>query len=312
MNSLIMFAYSESDSRHKKQDNWDRFPAKDRGAVIPLLKLQFSPDEVEALDIKPAVNIPKLDLGYYDMTNKKHGVCLIINNENFEGGLDKRDGTERDEYNLIQTWQYLGYHVEVRRDLTFEYIQDIFMDIDAFLYTAKKKSPDLANDSFVCCILSHGDKTVIYATDNEPVTIEYMEAGLGASKKLRGRPKMFFIQACQGVKSGTIPVDTKLNVRTDIQSDGGIQTSRRADTYISYATAPGDKAYRNVKRGSWYVRTLCKTLCEKSKSNPLDQMQMIVNRVVSEEFEHVTNSGAKYKQQPGGHNQLKFNVHFFS
>ncbi len=307
-----MFAYSESDDRHKKRDNWDRFPAKDRGTVTPLLKLQSSPDEVEPLNIVPAVNIPKLYLGYYDMSNEKHGVCLIINNENFEAGLGKRAGTARDEYNLIQSWQYLGYHVEVRRDLTFDDIQNIFMDIDAFLYSAKKNSPDLANDSFVCCILSHGDKTVIYGTDNEPVTIEYMEAGLGASKKLRGRPKMFFIQACQGVKSGTIPVDTKLNVRTDIQSDGGIQTSRRADTYISYATAPGDKAYRNVKRGSWYVRTLCKTLCEKSKSNPLDQMQMIVNRVVSEEFEFVTESGAKFKQQPGGHNQLNFNVHFFS
>ncbi len=307
-----MFAYSESDDRHRKRDNWDRFPAKDRGTVTPLLKLQFSPDEVEPLNIVPAVNIPKLDLGYYDMSNKKHGVCLIINNENFEVGLGKRAGTERDEYNLIQTWQYLGYHVEVRRDLTFGDIQDIFMDIDAFLYSAEKNSPDLANDSFVCCVLSHGDKTVIYGTDIEPVTIECMEAGLGASKKLRGRPKMFFIQACQGGKFDTIPVDTKLHVRTDIQSDGGIQTSRRDDTYISYAAAPGNSAYRSVKRGSLYVRTLCKTLCEKSKSNPLDQMQMIVNRVVSEEFEFVTESGAIFKQQPGGHNQLNFNVHFFS
>ncbi len=46
--------------------------------------------------------------------------------------------------------------------------------------------------------------------------------------------------------------------------------------------------------------TLCKTLCEKSKSNPLDQMQMIVNMVVSEEFEFVTESGTKFKQQPCG------------
>ncbi len=74
-----------------------------------------------------------------------------------------------------------------------------------------------------------------------------MEAGLGASKKLRGNPIMFFIQTCHGGKYGTIPVDTKLHVRTDIQSDGGIQTSQRADTYILYAIAPGDRAYRSVK-----------------------------------------------------------------
>ena len=112
---------------------------------------------------------------------------------------------------------------------------------------------------------------------------------------------MFFIQTCHGGKSGTIPVDTKLHVLTDIQSDGGIQTSRWADTYnILYAIAPGDRAYRSVKWGSWYVHTLCKTLCEKSKSNPLDQMQMIVNMVVSEEFEFVTESGTKFKQQPCG------------
>ena len=51
INFLIMFAYSEIDSHHKQQDNWDRFPAKDGGTVTPLLKLQFSPDEVEPLNI---------------------------------------------------------------------------------------------------------------------------------------------------------------------------------------------------------------------------------------------------------------------
>ena len=66
------------------------------------------------------------------MNSDRHGVCLIINNKTFKGKT-KRTGTDRDEENLVETWRYLGYHVEVHRDMNFQKTINIFGNIDDLL-----------------------------------------------------------------------------------------------------------------------------------------------------------------------------------
>lgn len=55
-------------------------------------------------------------------------------------------------------------------------------------------------DCFVCCILSHGVLGSIYGVDGKTVEIKDLTNFFkGAScKSLQGKPKIFFIQACQG------------------------------------------------------------------------------------------------------------------
>ena len=288
--------------------------AVDRGTHMPQLKFETS-EVIAELKLKQEVKVPYYERGYYTMNSNRHGVCLIINNKTFKDKTERK-GTDRDEENLVETWRYMGYHVEVRRDMTFRKTVDIFCDIDDFLSGVDKKAKEkaeLAHDSFVCCLLSHGNKSCIYSSDSKEVTIEYLEKAVGASKRLGGKPKVFFIQACQGEGMGTSVIETNLHVDKALQSDGGIQTSRRADIYISYATAQGDQAYRHEVKGSWYVSAVCKTLCEKSKQNTLDQLQKFINEQVAEDEDkvYVSETGKKYKQQSTANDQLKSNVHFF-
>ena len=53
---------------------------------------------------------------------------------------------------------------------------------------------------FVCCILSHGAIGEIYGTDGITVSIKDLTVHFKAAScpSLCGKPKIFFVQACQG------------------------------------------------------------------------------------------------------------------
>lgn len=55
---------------------------------------------------------------------------------------------------------------------------------------------------FVCCILSHGTIGAIYGADGRTVPIKDLTGLFKASScpGLGGKPKVFFIQACQGTE----------------------------------------------------------------------------------------------------------------
>ena len=189
----------------------------------------------------------------YNMEFKKHGMCLVINNKTFEDQSEPRKGTDRDEANLVETWLYLGYHVEVRRNMNHGKIKSIFDKVDDFLSGVDKKTDEkskLAHDSFVCCLLSHGDKSCIFSSDSKKIQIQYLEKSVGASKRLLGRPKIFFIQACQGEEFGCGIVEAEVGVKKSLGSHGNVHTTDRSDIYISYATVQGNLAIRDHEKGS--------------------------------------------------------------
>ena len=288
--------------------------AMDRGTYVPQLKFEASPDVIAELKPKQEVKVPYYERGYYAMNSDRHGVCLIINNKTFKGKTE-RTGTDRDEENLVETWRYLGYHVEVHRDMNFQKTINIFGNIDDFLSGVDKKTDEkskLAHDSFVCCLLSHGNKSCIFSCDSKEIPIEYFETSLGDSKKLGRKPKIFFIQACEGVNFGSRIVEIPRE-ENSLKPDGDIETTNRADIYKSCATVSGNQAYRHEEKGSWYISAVCKTLCEESKQNTLDQLQKFINERVAEDKEkvYVSRMMNKYKQQPAGSDQLSKNVHFF-
>lgn len=58
-------------------------------------------------------------------------------------------------------------------------------------------------DCFVCCILSHGTRDCVYGSDGYKVNIKELMKNLQACRcpTLARKPKLFFIQACQGNES---------------------------------------------------------------------------------------------------------------
>lgn len=245
-------------------------------------------------------------LPYYMMNNKRHGVALIVNNKRFHKHSE-RVGSDRDEANLVQTWLYLGYRVEVRRDLTSMEVKAIFDNIDSFLTSSDKsacKDNSVSHDSFVCCFLSHGTRDDIIGVDSKGIKTDEIARMIGRSKKLQKKPKLFFVQACRGQHAGA-----------EIQADDDQQyrhvATDRSDMYFSFATVPGNQSYRDTIKGSWFITELCKMLCKYASSCTLHDIQLKVNSAVPGNAEYVVPAGAKYAQQPANAGTMTKHVHFF-
>ena len=165
--------------------------AKDRGTHKAQLRLHDSDDTVTEIVPKQSDRPPYSHIGFYPMKSNKHGVALIINNKEFlSKDHNTRKGTNRDEQNLSETWQFLGYHIVVLRNCSRDQMAQTFEKIDDLL----KGAEGVANDSFVCCILSHGKEGEVFGSDSEGLKYTEIQTYLAKSEILRSRPKLLFIQ----------------------------------------------------------------------------------------------------------------------
>jgi len=149
------------------------------------------------------------------------GLCLIISNKDF-ASIPVANGTESsreaseclegagsykqaskydrpytvdDEVSLEQTFKWLGFEVEVKRNCTIDEIHKELYDIadkDHAMY-----------DAFVCCILTHGytsdkEEAFIFGTDWKEELLVNIQRDLEGRncESLLEKPKMFFVQAC--------------------------------------------------------------------------------------------------------------------
>lgn len=130
--------------------------------------------------------------------------------------------------------------------------------------------------SQVVCVLSHGLKGCIYGADGEKVSLDDFTLPFVSSRAptLAGKPKLFFIQACQGenLQKGYIewpprPEQVMAKAESQLEEDAGPVKAKvvadSADFLIGMATVQDYKSFRNIKTGSIYIQELCKQL-EKS------------------------------------------------
>ena len=239
----------------------------------------------------------------YEMKSKPHGIAVIINNFEFHsidanGRLPTREGSEIDEHNLRVMWKYLGYEVRVHRNLTAAQLSHQLLQIAA---------EDHGNfDSFVCCILSHGDRDSIYGTDGQLVKISELARLFNGMNlycpSLVGKPKLFFVQACRGD-------DKDQGISSEESDDGGDGLCKslpsQADFLLAYSTPPGHRSWRSPRYGSWYISTLCKVFMNNARHHDLLSMLTMVNKELSEAY---TTKG--YKQCPAPETLLRKQVWF--
>ncbi len=235
------------------------------------------------------------------MDKHPHGVCLIINNYTFYHHKDPtkahppRGGAEIDQFNLTQTFKYLRYDVVVKENLAAIEMQDTIFEM------AHRDHSHY--DSFVCCILTHGETNVVHGADSLQVNLLDFAATMKLSPTLREKPKMFFIQACRG------EMEYK---GLEIQKDGPEVPSitatipQEADFFFGYATPTGNAAYRSKRHGSWYISELCKVFTQHAYTHNLSSMMKKVNYQVSKAY---TKEG--YKQCPEYVDRLRKEVHFY-
>ena len=247
---------------------------------------------------------------FYTMTRIPHGICLIINNYKFhhptdpEAAHNDRTGAQIDQYNLEQTFRYLRYRVEICENLTSVDMTDKMLEMS--------RRDHSKFDSFVCCILTHGENNVVHGSDSLPVDLFDLTGLVKYSRGLIEKPKLFFVQACRGDREDQ-GIEIERDAGGDRRDAGGdrrpLITStipKEADFFFGYATPPGSAAYRSRRHGSWYISELCKVLTDQAYVSSLTTMMKKVNGFVSNAF---TKEG--HKQCSEYVDRLRKEVHFF-
>ncbi|XP_076119956.1 caspase-8 isoform X3 [Alosa pseudoharengus] len=198
-----------------------------------------------------------MDLPKYDMKGDKRGVCLIINNHEFSKSvtpLGNRDGTQFDETRLKEVFEWLGFEVEVRRDCTKQQILCLLKEVS--------RRDHSQVDCFVCCMLSHGLNGTIYGVDGNQVRLQQFTEPFSGHlcPSLKEKPKLFFIQACQGHKEQQI-VFLQTDGPGSLSSNAGANSiPADADFLLGMATTPEYASFRDRKEGTWFIQSLCEKL----------------------------------------------------
>ncbi|XP_074970054.1 caspase-9 [Phalacrocorax aristotelis] len=256
----------------------------------------------------------------YQLKADPCGYCLILNNVNFSRGSDlsTRDGSDVDCKKLEKRFKALRFNVLTRRNLKAEEM------VSELQKLARRDHGAL--DCCIVVILSHGCQTShiqfpggIYGTDGKPIPIEKIVNYFNGSNcpSLRGKPKLFFIQACGGEQRDQgflVDCDSSGDeapggsLQSDVtpywapeghadEPDAVASLPTPSDILVSYSTFPGFVSWREVSSGSWYVETLDSVLQQYARSEDLLNMLLRVANAVS--------AKGKYKQIPGCFNFLR-------
>ncbi|KAK0134537.1 Caspase-8 [Merluccius polli] len=193
----------------------------------------------------------------------------------------------------------LGFQVEVHSDLTAGRMRSVLNELGKRSFTTA--------DVLVVCVLSHGDKECVFGTDGKEVTLSDLRGPFTSERAptLAGKPKLFFVQACQGsnFQRGSVPCPPRPQEEepsmgsVSLEADAGPLAvelvAGDADFLMGMATVEECKSFRNTSTGSIYIQELCRQLLVSAKRND-DLLTTLtrVNREVSKQ-EYLN-----YKQMP--------------
>lgn len=228
-------------------------------------------DRTEVSDLRERL-VQNGDVVLYPMSCRPHGIALVIVNEHFDSTrtseyLNPRQGAAADQEKLCTLFKSLDYTVECHSD--FKSLQML----EAVKRVALRDHSGY--DSFVLCVSTHGTETTLYGVDGERVKRRDLFALIKTCGTLKGKPKMFFIQACRTDDSAPhIPPG-------EVATDGPVELHGDADCFYANAATSQNPAHRDTKEGSWFVTALSSVLSMKA-THTLTSMMHHVNALLQE------------------------------
>ena len=194
----------------------------------------------------PDTQIPDTNLEYF-MPETERGIGAVFINETFPV-KPKRPGVAKDREYLEKIFTMMRVKVDIFIDKSRV---EMLSELEKFAKSANKSH-------FLLCIAfsTHGDNNdTIYSSDGREISLrkEIIPIFKPANcKALEGKPKVFIIQACRGVKTdylGATPFADAYEKDELVSSE--------TDFLISYACAPDYMAFRTEREGAWFLRELC-------------------------------------------------------
>uniref|UniRef100_A0A8C2BXF7 Caspase 9, apoptosis-related cysteine peptidase n=1 Tax=Cyprinus carpio TaxID=7962 RepID=A0A8C2BXF7_CYPCA len=293
----------------------------------------FTPPLLEPVRPKPlpVPNTPTPCESCYKMDASPCGICLIINNVDFDPDCDLKDrkGSDIDCDKMEKRFKALNFKVIAKRNLKHKRIRHEMASL--------AKRDHSAYDCCVVIILSHGTEAnhnrfpgAVHGVDGPAVPVQLITNYLNGQNcpSLQGKPKLFFIQACGGGEKDTgfevspdevepslggiddqmdaIPISSSSDsLSTSDELDARATLPTPSDILVSYSTFPGYVSWRDTQAGSWYVENLDRVLEENAATDDLVTMLMMVNNAVSQ-----ISAKGLYKQMPGSFNFLRKHLYF--
>ncbi|GBL87556.1 Caspase-7 [Araneus ventricosus] len=132
------------------------------------------------------------------------GIAVIMNHVKFDGTFQARPESNSDANALKKLWENFGFKTEIHTDLTAEEVNQVFVKLS--------KENHSNYDAFVTCYLSHGDEGIVITKDGKPIRLtDLVDLIANGCETLVGKPKLFFVQACQGRGIQTAFTPTKID-----------------------------------------------------------------------------------------------------
>ncbi|KAK5613830.1 hypothetical protein CRENBAI_015710 [Crenichthys baileyi] len=235
-------------------------------------------------------------LNVYPMTGEKRGICLVVSNNDFSKSwqsLKERVGTKTDERSLEKVFEWLGFDVQIHRDCDRKKLHSLFVELG-------KKDHSLM-DCLVCCVLTHGEEGGVYGVDGNSVKIKDLMHPFDGQMcpSLLEKPKLFFIQACQGSKEQPrVQTDGAEDETSNVFSDAKITIESipsAADFLVGMATVPDYVSFRDRRHGTWYIQSLCRNLV-KFVPRRIDLVSILTE--VNNDVSKKTDDSQRKKQMP--------------
>lgn len=144
-------------------------------------------------------------------------------------------------------------------------------------------------------ILAHDQLNYIFARDAKyPVQKLFSFFTDDACPTLIGKPRMFFIQACQGnnVDSGFKLYKRSTQTETDNIGFEPLEMEPalpHKDFLVVYSSFPGYFSMRNSEHGSWFIQALCRELVDRKNMHyHMLQILTFVNQSIAYDYESQT------------------------
>lgn len=226
-----------------------------------------------------AASLTARDSFYYDISGLKK--VIIFNHKKFASRfeLTERRGTELDVKAIRKTFSSLKWEVEVCNDYTTA-------DIREAMNNLQSNQETIQISALAVFILSHGeDNGTVFANDGMYRVDHDILYHLSADKcpLLAGKPKMIFVQACQGKAT-----DPGTEVRRRHTSQDSVSTYKIpnfADFLIFQASFWDHFSFRSSETGSWFIQALCAKIDESHADDTLLDTLLDVSRYISLERE---------------------------
>ncbi|XP_060008329.1 caspase-10 isoform X2 [Lagenorhynchus albirostris] len=243
----MIFLLRESVPKVQMEVSWRDEHAQSNGDRATPVSVEMLGASVDTLTSETSTK----ETAVYRMDRKHRGYCVVVNNHSFTS-LSKRPGTNKDAECLRRVFQWLGFSVHIYVNVTKDHLEQVLQYFQTH--------PGHADgDCFVFCVLTHGKFGAVYSSDGNLIPIRQIMSHFTAQQcpALAHKPKLFFIQACQGEE-----IQPSVSIEADAVNPEHVPPSLQdsvpveADFLLGLATVPGYVSFRHVEEGSWYIQSL--------------------------------------------------------